>query len=120
MIIHKAFNGLKTSASIDDELFSYVVRHFDDDPKVAKQELGKIIQEAVEANESPSQRIRMVAYRWIARPELLDDDDESFDDPDATELIHEQAKVELRRPEPDTESDALLERLMSLTQKRKE
>ena len=71
MIIHKSVNGKKTSASIDDDLYKYVLRYWDNDEGLVRHKLGNLIQGAIEKGESPSQYLRRICYTWVVRPKLL-------------------------------------------------
>jgi hypothetical protein len=72
VIVHKSYQGKKTSASLDDDLFAYVVEYFEGDVQRARQALCDVLLEALEQGLPLSKHVQRTALQWVVAPKLIE------------------------------------------------
>ena len=73
IIIPFRANNTKSSVSIDEMLWGFVVRKFDDDEKYARKQIAHIAKHCAElegGNIKPNDAVKMACYEWVVRPSL--------------------------------------------------
>lgn len=75
IIIPANVHGVRTSGSIDSELFRAVVKYFGNNEQEARIHLRELVKAAKQAEISPSGLLRSACYRMVLKKEYLPEDE---------------------------------------------